>query len=93
MLKFGIILVPDELIILKPYFMKQRLQSGYKTLAVILISVLASIITFAQDAKVDIDLDKGADSGNFFASPWVWVVGGAIFILLLVALMRGGKKS
>lgn len=79
----------------KSYFMKQRLTSGYKTLAVILISLLASILTFAQEKSVDIDIDAKApgQSGNFFASPWVWVVGGAIFILLLVALMRGGNKS
>ncbi len=24
---------------------------------------------------------------------WLWVVGGAVFILLLVALLRGGKKD
>lgn len=74
--------------------MKQRLMSGYKTLAVILMSLLASILTFAQEKNVDIDIkaDAPGSTGNFFASPWVWVVGGAIFILLLVALMRGGKK-
>ena len=46
----------------------------------------------AQDAKkldVDIDIDKGGGAGNFFTQPWVWIVGGAVFILLLVALMRG----
>lgn len=73
--------------------MKQRLQSGYKPLSVIFLSALLSVITFAQDGKVDIEINKGNDSGNFFASPWVWVVGGAIFILLLVALMRGGGNK
>lgn len=29
-------------------------------------------------------------SSNWYASPWVWVVGVALFILLLVALLRGG---
>jgi len=28
-----------------------------------------------------------------FSKPWVWVVGGAVFILLLVALLRGGGKK
>lgn len=74
--------------------MKQRLISGYKTLAVILMSLLASILTFAQDKNVDIDINaKNPGNGNFFASPWVWVIGGALFILLLVALMRGGGNK
>jgi protein-S-isoprenylcysteine O-methyltransferase Ste14 len=29
---------------------------------------------------------------NWYAQPWVWVVGGAILILLLVALLRGGSS-
>lgn len=52
-----------------------------------------SLQTFAQEKGLDInvDIDKGED--NFFAKPWVWVVGGAVFILLLVALLRGGGKK
>ncbi len=75
--------------------MKQRLMSGYKTLAVILLSLLASILTFAQEKSVDIDINAKTPGGgaNFFASTWVWVIGGAILILLLVALMRGGNKA
>ena len=69
--------------------------SGYKTLAVILLSLLASILTFAQEKGVDIDINAKTQGGgaDFFASPLVWVIGGAIFILLLVALMRGGNKA
>lgn len=29
---------------------------------------------------------------DFWASPWVWVIGAAVFILLLVALLRGGSS-
>ncbi|MDQ6814031.1 MAG: hypothetical protein M3040_09850 [Bacteroidota bacterium] len=28
-------------------------------------------------------------SNDWYTSPWVWVVGAAVFILLLVALLRG----
>lgn len=54
--------------------------------------LLSPLTLLAQDAKkldVDIDIDKGGSAGNFFTQPWVWIVGGAVFILLLVALMRG----
>jgi hypothetical protein len=32
-------------------------------------------------------------SSDWYASPWVWVVGAAVFILLLVALLRGGSST
>ena len=60
------------------------------------LSVMAAFVTalaFAQDggggAKIDVNVTK--DSA-WYASPWVWVVGAAVFILLLVALTRGGGR-
>lgn len=60
----------------------------------VMMSLFVSVITFAQETKkVDVDISTGGGGDGFFASPWVWVVGGAVFILLLVALLRGGKKD
>lgn len=58
-----------------------------------LIAALVSSLLFAQDKGTDINVDvnKGG-GGNWYASPWVWIVGAAIFILLLVALTRGGGR-
>ena len=49
-------------------------------------------IAFAQDKKMDVNIstDKG---GNWYAQPWVWIVGGAVFLLLLVALLRGNSNK
>lgn len=60
----------------------------------VLISMAFSLVAMAKDAarKVDVDIDADTDSGGFFTAPWVWVVGIAIFILLLVALLRGGSS-
>ncbi len=57
------------------------------------IAALVSIVLFAQDKAKDINVDvnKGG-GGNWYASPWIWIVGAAIFILLLVALTRGGGR-
>jgi hypothetical protein len=57
----------------------------YLSVAIALMSVMA----WAQEggAKVDINVNKNND--NWYASPWVWIVGAAVFILLLVALTRG----
>jgi hypothetical protein len=52
---------------------------------------LSYLPAIGQDKKVDIDIDVDKDP-VWYQQPWAWVLGAAIFILLLVALLRGGKK-
>lgn len=57
-------------------------------------AMVLSCYTFAQDKKIDVSIDTKPDNGNsFFMQPWVWIVGGAVFILLLIALLRGGGSK
>lgn len=59
-------------------------------------SLFIALLTFAQDKKIDVDINADKDGGGgFFASPVVWVIGVAVFILLLVALMRnnGSRRT
>lgn len=44
--------------------------------------------TSSSSTKISITEDS-----NWYASPWVWVIGAAVFILLLVALTRGGGRD
>lgn len=54
-----------------------------------LMSAIISMYTFAQGGlKVEIKKES-----NWYASPIAWVVGAAIFVLILVAILRGGKKG
>lgn len=76
----------------------KQLKTITNRVALLIATFYLSLAAFAQEEtkKIDVNIDaKGVgDSGNFFTQPWVWVVGGLIFILLLVALMRGsGSKS
>jgi hypothetical protein len=63
--------------------------------AFFILSLFISLSLFAQDkgADVNVDINKGGGNSNWYASPWVWIVGGAIFILLLVALLRGNSSK
>lgn len=36
---------------------------------------------------------KVTEDATWYTAPWVWVVGAAVFILLLVALTRGGRST
>lgn len=76
----------------------KQLKSITNRVALVIATFYLSLVAFAQDEtkKIDVNIDAkgvGANSGNFFMQPWVWVVGGLIFILLLVALMRGGGSK
>lgn len=56
------------------------------------ILCLSSILTFAQEKGVDVDISVKKES-EWYQNPIVWVIGGAVFILLLVALLRGGQRK
>ena len=57
-----------------------------------ILSMVISTLVFAQEKSTDINVDVNKNGGNWYASPWVWVVGAAVFILLLVALTSGGRS-
>ena len=72
--------------------MKKALPEKMK-FSFLLLSLIAGLITLGQDGKgvdVDVNVNKG---GQWYTQAWVWIVGAAVFILLLAAILRGGKKS
>lgn len=78
--------------------MKQSILAPAKKLwnkaAFLIALLLFSVYSFAQDKKVDININTEPKSdSNFFMQPWVWIAGGAVFILLLVALLRNNNSS
>lgn len=65
-----------------------------KNFAVLLVLSLFQTAVWAQDAGgADINVKITKDNGNWYAQPWVWVVGAAVFLLLLVALLRGNNNK
>jgi hypothetical protein len=62
------------------------------SLLALALMLLFALKLFAQDKQVDIDVNVGKETA-WYMQPWAWIVGGAIFILLLVALLRSGRRS
>jgi len=58
----------------------------------LLMGVILSFQLLAQEKGIDVDINVKKES-NWYQQPWVWVAGGAVFILILVALLRGGGKK
>ena len=62
--------------------------------AAILGFCFASTVLWAQDKGADVNIKITKESSStWYTQPWVWVVGGAVFILLLVAILRGGGNK
>jgi apolipoprotein N-acyltransferase len=69
----------------------KNIKNSLNKAALVLAGLFIGLATFAQEKSADIDVNIKTDKGsNWYAQPWVWIVGGAVFILLLVALLRGG---
>ena len=58
------------------------------------MAAFLSFQSFAQEKGLDVDINVNKKESNWYQQPWVWIVGGAVFILLLVAMLKGsGKKE
>lgn len=66
--------------------------NSIRTKILLLLAACTTLAASAQEKSTDINVSVNKGS-NWYMQPWVWVVGGAIFILLLVALLRGGRSN
>lgn len=71
-------------------------RSGARMFYYTLVLLFVQVIVFGQEeggstttTSTDITVTESTTE-SWYASPWVWVAGAAVFILLLVALLRSG---
>jgi len=72
--------------------MKKIISRSWLRLTTTLLSSFLSVLSFAQEKGIDVDISVKKEQA-WYQNPIVWVIGGAVFILLLVALLRGGAKK
>lgn len=74
-----------------------KLLNMCKAICVTFISLLLSTkIASAQDILNNTDVDIITTEFNdnpFYAQLWFWIVIGLVFLLILIALLRGGGKK
>jgi len=63
--------------------------------AVAMSTILTSVSSYAQSVpeKVDVDINTNGGGAVWYGQPWVWAVGVAIFIVIIVAITRSNNKS
>lgn len=73
----------------------QRIPLTLVRIAAVILMVFVITVAWAQDKGIDIKVDVDGKKGNWYNTPAAYIVGAAVFILLLVALLknRGGKSA
>jgi hypothetical protein len=75
--------------------MKQPEYKFIRQLMMVFLFSFMQLALWAQDSSSSsVTVHKETTTTtNWYAQPWVWVVGGAVFILILIALLRGNSSS
>jgi len=77
--------------------MKQLIKPNFfKHVMLLFLLSVTNAVAWAQDSTttaVTTTSTKTTEQQTWYAEPWVWVVGGAVLILIIVALTRGANNS
>jgi uncharacterized membrane protein len=77
------------------------------SITAMILLTLVNVYAFAQENTGGSGSGTGSSSSSntvttettttstteWYAQPWVWIVGGAVFIIILIALLRGNSSS
>lgn len=64
------------------------------TLAILLlVNMVLSGVAIAQDKEIDVNINTDGGGGAWYTSWWVWVIGLAVFVIILVAIISAGKRK
>ena len=68
---------------------KSTAERYFMSLAVVLTSLFASVAAFAQSVPEKVDVNISTEGGSvWYGQPWIWAVGVAVFIVIIVAITR-----
>jgi hypothetical protein len=73
------------------YFIMNRI-AIIRSAFFLIIVILCSFESWAKEKGATMDITINKEDSLWYYLPWIWVIGGAIFILLLVAMIRTSQK-
>jgi glucan phosphoethanolaminetransferase (alkaline phosphatase superfamily) len=77
--------------------MKNKLMNMANKLVMLVIALFANLVAFAQEEGTNVitrttTTTTNTNTEQWYTSPWAWVIGAAVFILLFAAIIRGGDR-
>ena len=75
--------------------MKQVMKTVVTKIVLIVLTLFTGtlFVSAQDDAGKSVTTTTRTTETTWYAEPWVWVVGAAIFILILVSLLRGNNTT
>jgi hypothetical protein len=74
--------------------MKKYMKAVVARITLFLLALFTGITyALAQSQSSSVTTTTTSQTQTWYTQPWVWIVGGAVFILILMALVRGGNKD
>jgi len=72
---------------------KLSCSAAYKFLLVFILSFV-QVLAFAQDStSTSTTRTTTTTTTTWYTQPWVWVVGGIVLLIILIALFRGNSST
>lgn len=75
--------------------MTGAMRSAFRPLTAVLLALQSLLVTglaFAQSQGIDINVNTGSRS-MWYGQWWVWAIGIAVFLIIIVALTSRGSRS
>ena len=74
---------------------QNSIKKAFQLLIAFILVLCTNIYAFAQDVpkKVDVNINTDSVGSVWYGQPWVWAIGIAVFILILVVITRSSKSD
>jgi len=69
------------------------LTNFFKCFFATLVSTCLGVLCWSQDSTRTTVTTKTTEHTEWYTAPWVWIVGGIVVVLLLVAIFSNGRRS
>jgi hypothetical protein len=82
--------------------MKNLVNSAFLSVSLLFLAVMGALTSFAQEggaggatqtSTTHVEKTTEAAPAMWYNAPWVWVAGGAVFLIIIIALVRGNSSS
>ena len=59
----------------------------------VMFAIAGALVACNNSGESTTSADTTTTTTDWYTQPWVWVVGGAVFLIILIALLRGNSSN